>query len=108
MDIRIRLVFLAAALSVSACGPTNNPLFGRVEATVGGYQVTVTDCHSLALPKVEKTDGGEQFAPCADSVVAISGDSLFVNGVSYGDLEPNDRVTVTHGKVKIIHSHDEP
>lgn len=99
---------IAIACALAACGPTNNPIFGRVEATVSGYQVVVTDCYTFSLPQVEKVGGGEKFAPCPDSVVAISGDSLYVNGQSWGELERYDRVIVTHGQVKVVHSHDVP
>jgi hypothetical protein len=99
---------IAVTMVLAACGPTNNPIFGRAEATVGGYDVVVTDCYTFSLPKVEKVGGGEKFAPCPDSVVTISGDSLYVNGQSYGDLERYDHVIVEHGKVKVVHSHDEP
>jgi hypothetical protein len=95
---------LACCIGLAACGPTNDPLFGRVEATVGRYQVVVTDCHTFSLPKVDNVEeGGQRFAPCKDSVVTIKGDELFVNGEGYGQLVEGDRVVVEHGKVRVDH-----
>ncbi len=95
---------LVCSMGLAACGPTNNPLFGRVEATVGGYQVVVTDCRSFSLPQVETVEeGGQRFAPCKDSVVTVKGDELFVNGEGYGQLTRGDRVLVEHGKVHVDH-----
>lgn len=99
---------VAGACLLSACDASNNPVLGRVEANLDGHDVVVADCYLFSIPKIEKVDGGERFRPCSDSDVILSGDSLYVNGSSYGDLERFDRVIVTHGKVKIVHSQDDP
>lgn len=105
MNTYAKSAVLALAIGLSACGPTNNPLFSRVEATVGRYQVVVTDCRTFSLPSVDSVDGGSalRFAPCKDSVVTIKGDDLYVNGEGYGQLTAGDRVVVEHGKVRIDH-----
>ena len=97
------IMAIACIAGLSACGPTNNPIFARVEATVGRYQVVVTDCRTFSMPTVETLDDGaaQRFAPCKDSVVTIKGDDLYVNGEGYGHLSEGDRVVVEHGKVRI-------
>ena len=104
MNTNARTTLLLCCIGLAACGPTNNPLFARVEATVGRYQVVVTDCRTFALPTVETVDeGAQRFAPCKDSVVTIKGDELFVNGEGYGQLVEGDRIVVEHGKVRVDH-----
>lgn len=42
-----------------------------------------------------------RFTPCRDADVVIRREALFVNGVSYGPLKPEDSVLVDHGVVSI-------
>lgn len=92
-------------LACSACSRSNNVLLGRVEATVGGHNVVVTDCYRTSVKPPEKVGGpGEQsyrFMPCRDADVLIRNDELIVNGTSYGWLKQADAVTIDHGKVLI-------
>jgi hypothetical protein len=105
MNTCVRIAILAITIGITACGPTNNPLFARVEATVGRYQVVVTDCRTFSMPTVDSVDNdtAQRFAPCKDSVVTIKGNDLYVNGEAYGQLVEGDRVVVEHGKVRVDH-----
>jgi hypothetical protein len=80
-------------------------VLGRVEATVGGHTVVVTDCYRTSVTPPEKVAGPSQqsyrFTPCRDADVLIRNDELIVNGSSYGLLKQADAVTVDHGKVLI-------
>lgn len=93
----------AFLLTLVACSHDNNVMMGRVETSMGGHRVTVTDCYRFfGSPEVEKLgEGYYRYAPCKDSLVVIRGDTLFVNGVEHGTLAPDDSVTVDHGKVRI-------
>lgn len=95
----------AFVCALPACGVSNNPAIGQVQATLGRYEVTVTDCYNYGVPRVESVNGSNalKFAPCKDSVVTLQGNSLYVNGNGYGDLVEGDRVIVRHGQVTIIH-----
>jgi hypothetical protein len=92
-------------LVCSACSRSNNFLLGRVEATVGGHNVVVTDCYRTSVTPPEKVGGPSErsyrFTPCRDADVLIRNDELIVNGSSYGLLKQTDAVTVDHGKVLI-------
>src|SRR5689334_23995985 len=92
-------------LACSACSRSNNLLLGRVEATVGGHTVTVTDCYRTSVTPPQQVGGpGEhsyRFILCRDADVLIRNDELIVNGNSYGLLKQADAVTVDHGKVLI-------
>jgi hypothetical protein len=92
-------------LACSACSRSNNLLLGRVEATVGGHTVVVTDCYRTRVTPPEKVGGPSEqsyrFMPCRDADVLIRNDELIVNGSSYGLLKPADAVTIDHGKVLI-------
>ena len=92
-------------MACSACGRSNDLLLGRVEATVGGHPVVVTDCYRTSVAPPEKVGGpGEEsyrFMPCRDADVLIRNDELIVNSSSYGLLKQADAVTVDHGKVLI-------
>ena len=92
-------------LACSACSRSNNLLLGRVEATVGGHTVVVTDCYRTTVTPPEKVGGpGEQsyrFTPCRDADILIRNDELIVNGSSYGRVKQADAITVDHGKVLI-------
>ena len=95
----------AALAYCSACSKSNNLLLGRVEATVGGHDVVVTDCYrtSVAPPQLTEDSGRAawRFTPCRDAGVLIRDEELLVNGQSYGRLKPADSVLVDHGVVKI-------
>jgi len=94
-------------LLFSACSRSNNLLLGRVEATVGGHRVVVTDCYRINVdpPRtLRPTAAGQpvyRFTPCRDADVLISGNELVVNGRSYGHLQRADGVLVDHGIVSI-------
>ena len=112
---RVALIALACAAWVfPACSRSNNLLFGRVETTVGGHPVIVTDCYRTSVaPPVMLTDAtgkvaGYRFAPCRDAVIELrSGDDLVVNGVAYGRVRPGDRIMVDHGRV-LVNDHPLP
>jgi hypothetical protein len=98
---------LGLLLLVPACSRSNNLLFGRVQAIVGGHKVIVTDCYRVKVPKpmrLEDTAEGApsyRFTPCRDADVLISGEELSVNGASYGRLNAGDTVSVDHGRVLV-------
>jgi hypothetical protein len=93
---------LAAALWSSGCSRSNNLILGRVEATVGGHRVVVTDCYRTSVPPPEKVeDAAYRFTPCRDADVLIRGDELVVNGQSYGRIKPRDSILVDHSVVSV-------
>lgn len=106
---RMKILCLICActlmLFLSACSPSNNLLFGRVEQAVGTHTVVVTDCYRTSVPPPVRVGDAKQpvyrFSPCRDADVLIRGDELIVNGQSYGHLNPNDGVLVDHGVVSI-------
>ena len=99
------LAICALIMACSACSRSNNLLLGRVEASVNGHTVVVTDCYRTGVTPPEKVGGpGEpsyRFTPCRDADVLIRKDELIVNGSSCGLLKQADAVTVDHGKVLI-------
>src|ERR1041385_3426118 len=101
----IGLILCGLVTACSACSRSNNLLLGRVEATVGGHTVVVTDCYRTSVTPPEKIGGPSEqsyhFMPCRDADVLIRNDELIVNGNSYGLLKQADAVTVDHGKVLI-------
>jgi hypothetical protein len=101
----IGLTICGLVMACSACSRSNNLLLGRVEATVGGHTVVVTDCYRTGVTPPGKVGGpggqSYRFTPCRDADVLIRGDELIVNGSSYGLLKRADAVTVEHGKVLI-------
>jgi hypothetical protein len=101
----IGLLICGLVMACWACGRSNNLLLGRVEATVGGHTVVVTDCYRTSVTPPEAIgDPSEQsyrFMPCRDADVLIRNDELIVNGNSYGLLKQADAITVDHGKVLI-------
>ena len=101
----IGLIICGLVMACSACSRSNNLLFGRVEATVNGHTVVVTDCYRTSFTPPEKVGGPNEqsyrFMPCRDADVLIRNDELIVNGTSYGLLKQADAVTVDHGKVLI-------
>ena len=92
-------------MACSGCSRSNNLLLGRVEATVGGHTVVVTDCYRTSVTPPEKVGGPSEqsyrFMPCRDADILIRNDELIVNGSSYGLLQQADAVTIDHGKVLI-------
>ena len=103
----ILIVCVCSAIVFFACGRSNNLLLGRVEATVGGHTVVVTDCYRTSVPpplKSEDPASGKvtyRFKPCRDADVIIRDEELTVNGQAYGKLTSSDSVTVDHGKVLV-------
>ena len=105
MAKEIALIVCGLVVACSGCSRSNNLLLGRVEATVGGHTVVVTDCYRTSVTPPEKVGGPSEqsyrFMPCRDADVLIRNDELIVNGSSYGLLKQADAVTVDHGKVLI-------
>jgi len=99
--VSVAALALTVGLALSACSASNNPVLGRVEATVADHEVVVTSCYTMHVSDVKSTDDGDTFAPCKGSSVSIKNDMLYVNGESYGQLGKGDRVLVDHGKVVI-------
>jgi len=105
--LRITLIVLGSTLVISACSRSNNLLLGRVEATVGGHRVEVTDCYRTSVPPPQQLPdlpNGKrvyEFKPCRDAEVLMRGDELIVNGRSYGLIKPSDVITVDHGRVLV-------
>ena len=101
------LIIVAVTLFCFACDRSNNLLLGRVEATVGGHRVAVTDCYRTSVPPPQQltdlSDGRHvyQFKPCRDADVLIRGDELIVNSTSYGTVKQADDITVDHGRVLV-------
>jgi hypothetical protein len=90
-------------LFFTACSRHNNLLLGRVENTVGGHQVVVTDCYRTTVPEPKQIQGSEwRYTPCRDADIVIKGEELRVNGHAYGRLKPTDGVLVDHGEVSIV------
>ncbi|HSB27355.1 MAG TPA: hypothetical protein VLE19_05865 [Pyrinomonadaceae bacterium] len=107
MTSKLALLFLALVALQLACSRSNNLLLGRVEATVDGHRIKVTDCYRTSVPPphqlADLPDGKHvyQFMPCRDADVLIRGEQLTVNGTEYGLLQQGDAITVDHGKVLI-------
>ena len=95
---------IALGLGINGCSRSNKLLLGRVEATVAGHTVVVTDCYRTKVPPPRQREGTAYFRPCRDSAVEIRGEELFVNGRSYGRLGSRDGVLVDHGVVSIRHA----
>jgi hypothetical protein len=85
----------------AACSQSNNLLLGEVQATVGTHTVLVTDCYRTSVPSPQKSGDDYRSTPCRDADLMINGETLFVNGRSYGHLDPNDSVLVDHGAVSV-------
>ena len=99
------IALCGAAMLCPACSRSNNVFLGRVEATVGGHEVVVTDCYRTSVPPPGSSEGPGgpeyRFTPCRDADVVIRREELTVNGVPYGRLNPAESVLVDHGVVKI-------
>jgi hypothetical protein len=89
-------------LLTPGCSHSNNLLLGRVEASVGGHTVVVTDCYRTKAPDPERLPNGDfHYKPCRDAEVWIRSEDLTVNGTAYGHLSLGDGVLVDHGVVSI-------
>jgi len=105
--LRLTCILVAFIATQLACSRSNNLLLGRVESTVAGHRIEVTDCYRTSVPPSRQLpdlpDGKKvyEFMPCRDADVVIRGDELIVNGTSYGNLKQGDVITVDHGKVLI-------
>ena len=104
---RVVMCILVGLAMQIACSRSNNLLLGRVESTVAGHRIEVTDCYRTSVPSPRQLpdlpDGKKvyEFMPCRDADVLIRGDELVVNGTSYGTLKQADVITVDHGRVLI-------
>ena len=104
---RVTCIFVAFLVMQFACSRSNNLLLGRVESTVAGHRIEVTDCYRTSVPAPRQLanlpDGTKvyEFMPCRDADVLIRGEELIVNGRWYGMLKQGDVITVDHGKVLI-------
>ena len=99
-------VAICLGLAMAGCSRSNNLLLGRVEATVGGHTVVVTDCYRFSVPPPTEgptADGDKEyrFAPCRDAIVVVRSEQLTVNNTGYGKLQAGDTVTVDHGRVLV-------
>ena len=84
-------VLLIALGILCDCSRSNNLLLGRVEATVGGRQVVVTDCYrTIAPPPQQISDSEWHYMPCRDADVWIRKGELEVNGRAYGKVGARD------------------
>jgi hypothetical protein len=94
-------VVMAGLALLFGCSRSNNLLLGRVETTVGGHQVVVTDCYRTSVPPPVKIEGGWQWTPCRDADIHIRKGELEVNGRAYGKIGERDGVVVDHGVVSV-------
>ncbi len=101
MVLRVLIGVLYVGMLVGGCSRSNNLLLGRVEATVAGHTVVVTDCYRTRVPQPQAEANGARFTPCRDAEVVIRAEQLTVNGTPYGPLSPGARVLVDHGRVSI-------
>jgi hypothetical protein len=96
----MKLALLTAALFLAACSQSNNLLAGRVQNTVGGHKIVVTDCYRTSVPEPQQgSDGSWQWTPCRDADIHIRAGELEVNGKGYGKIDPADSILVDHGVV---------
>ena len=96
--------FLAALALLgigTGCSESNNVLLGEVRETLGTHRVVVTDCYRTSVPPPVRDGADYIFTPCRDAGLVIRDEVLFVNGQSYGHLNPGDGVMVDHGKVSV-------
>ncbi len=101
MALRVFAGVLWAGMLVSGCSRSNNLLLGRVQATVAGHQVVVTDCYRTSVPPPRADADGVRFTPCRDADVLIRAGQLTINGTPYGPLSSGAGVLVDHGRVSI-------
>jgi len=96
----MKFAVLAAVFFLAACSQSNNLLAGRVQNTVGGHKIVVTDCYRTSVPGPQQSsDGDWQWTPCRDADIHIRAGQLEVNGKAYGKLDPADSILVDHGVV---------
>jgi hypothetical protein len=101
MILRVLAGVISVGMVLAGCSRSNNLLLGRVEATVAGHPVVVTDCYRTSVPQPQAEPDGARFTPCRDADVLIRAEQLTVNGTPYGPLAPAARVIVDHGRVSI-------
>jgi hypothetical protein len=90
------------ALALAGCSQSNNVLLGRVENTLGGHKVVVTDCYRTSVPQPERMANGDwRWAPCRDAEILLRAGELEVNGRSYGKIATTDSILVDHGVVSV-------
>jgi len=98
-------VGLLALGAMAGCSRSNMLLLGRVEQSVAGRMVVVTDCYRFRVPPPVVENGAPgptvHFAPCRDAVIVLRGDSVSVNGTAYGRAGPGDTIAVDHGVVHV-------
>jgi hypothetical protein len=98
--ISMKLALIAAALFLVGCSQSNNLVAGRVQNTVAGHKIVVTDCYRTSVPDPQQgSDGSWQWTPCRDADIHIRAGELEVNGKAYGKLDPTDSILVDHGVV---------
>jgi hypothetical protein len=98
----MRIGILMTLLLAAGCSRSNNLLLGRVETSVGGHTVVVTDCYRTKVPDPERLPNGDfHYMPCQDAEIWIRSEELTVNGTAYGHLGRGDGVLVDHGVVSI-------
>ncbi len=98
--MRIALL-LSAAAALAGCSRSNNLLLGRVQNTVAGHKVVVTDCYRTSVPDPQPLADGGRWTPCRDADILVRGDQLEVNGKSYGKIDAADSILVDHGVVSV-------
>ena len=101
MRVRPVIAILCGGMLIGGCSKSNNLLLGRVEASVAGHTVVVTDCYRTSVPPPQAEANGARFTPCRDADVLIRAEQLTVNGTPYGPLSAGARVIVDHGRVSI-------
>jgi hypothetical protein len=98
----MKYLWIATALLLAGCSRSNNLVLGRVESTVGGHTIVVTDCYRTSVPAAEQMPNVTwRWTPCRDADIWIRGDQLEVNGRSYGRIGRTDAILVDHGVVSV-------
>lgn len=95
--MRYKVLVTGLLLTLCGCSEHNNLVAGRVENTVAGHKVVVTDCYQTSVSE----PGPDSWMPCKDADIKIGNGQLTVNGQGYGQISPGDSVLVDHGKVSI-------
>ena len=102
MKIWHAALLVALFMLLAACSRSNSVLLGRVERTIAGHRVVVTDCYRTKVdPPDIRSDSDWSFAPCRDAKIVVRANAITINGTSYGTLAPGDGVLVDHGVVSI-------
>src|SRR5947209_20078640 len=98
----MKLALIVGTILLVSCSPSNNVFLGRVEDTVGGHKIVVTDCYRTAVPTPQQPEKAAwRWTPCRDADIWIRGDELEVNGRWYGKIGTSDAILVDHGKVSV-------